>query len=104
MAKYIYMSYGVKYDPTSELLITVGASEGLDLAMRAILDPEDEVILTDPSYVAYPSVVLLTGATPVWVPTYQASNFEVSASDIESRITEKTKAILLDIPPTRLAQ
>ncbi|HUV76023.1 MAG TPA: aminotransferase class I/II-fold pyridoxal phosphate-dependent enzyme [Dehalococcoidales bacterium] len=98
LARYLEDSYGVKYDPNGELLITVGVSEGLDLVMRAILDPGDEVIMPDPCYVAYESCVLLTGGKPVKVPTNQENNFEVSAADIEAQITDRTKAILIGYP------
>ena len=76
----------------------MGVSEALDLAMRAILNPGDEVIMPDPHYVAYDACVILAGGEPVMVPTYQENNFEVDADDIEARITEKTKAILIGYP------
>ena len=98
LARYLEDSYGVKYDPNGELLITVGVSEGLDLVMRAILNPGDEVIMPDPCYVAYESCVLLAGGKPVKVPTNQENNFEVSAADIEAQITDRTKAILIGYP------
>ncbi len=98
LSRYLKGSYNLAYDPDSELLITVGVSEGLDLAMRAVLDPGDEVIMPDPCYVSYDSCVILAGGTPVMVPTYQESNFEISAADIEKRITSRTKAILIGYP------
>jgi len=91
-------TYNVGYDPAGELLITVGVSEALDLTMRAILNPGDEVIMPDPHYVAYDSCVILAGGEPVMIPTSQENNFEVSAADIEARITGKTKAILIGYP------
>ena len=97
-ARYLKEKYGIDYDPSGEILITVGVSEALDLAMRAILDPGDEVIMPDPHYVAYDSCVILAGGEPVMVPTRQESGFEVDAADIEARITAKTKAILLGYP------
>jgi len=98
LSRYLKDSYSLEYDPDSELLITVGVSEGLDLAMRAILDPGDEVIMPDPCYVSYNPCVILAGGTPIMVPTNQESNFEVSSADIEARITSQTKAILLGYP------
>jgi aminotransferase len=97
-SRHLKEKYGVEYDPDGELLITVGVSEALDLTMRAILNPGDEVIMTDPHYVAYDSCVIMAGGKPVMVPTNQESNFEVSAEDIESRITDRTKAILIGYP------
>jgi aminotransferase len=96
--KYLKEKYGIDYDPYGEILMTVGVSEALDLAMRAILNPGDEVIMTDPYYVAYDSCVILAEGKPVFVPTSQQNSFEVEAKDIEARITDKTKAILIGYP------
>jgi aminotransferase len=98
LARYLKSEYKVDYDPTDELLITVGVSEALDLTMRAILDPGDEVILPDPSFVAYSSCVILAGGKPVHIPTYESNNFEITAKDIEERLTGKTRAILIGYP------
>ncbi len=98
LARYLKNEYSVDYDPLSELLITVGVSEALDLTMRAILDPGDEVLLTDPSYVAYSSCVILAEGKPVHIPTYEANNFEITAKDIEKHITAKTRAIFIGYP------
>ena len=98
LSRYLKDNHNLLYDPNGELLITVGSSEALDLAMRAILDPGDEVIMTDPCYVAYSPCVILAGGTPVMVPTNQENNFELSAADIEARVTSKTRAILIGYP------
>jgi len=98
LSRYLKDNYNLAYDPDGELLITVGVSEGLDLIMRAILDPGDEVIMPDPCYVSYNACVTLAGGTPVMVPTNQKNDFEVSAADIEARVTGKTKAILIGYP------
>jgi aminotransferase len=97
-AKNLKEKYNIDYDPYGEILMTVGVSEALDLAMRAIINPGDEVIMTDPHYVAYNSCVILSEGKPVMVPTYQKNNFEVEAKDIEAKITKKTKAILIGFP------
>jgi aminotransferase len=97
-AGYLEDSYNVDYDPYGEILMTVGVSEALDLAMRALLDPGDEVIMPDPCYVAYDSCVILAGGEPVKVPTRQETGFEIDAGDIEARITPRTKAILIGYP------
>jgi aminotransferase len=98
LSRFLDKKYGLKYDPFSEMLITVGVSEALDLAMRAILNPGDEVIMADPHYVAYDASVMLAEGVPVLVPTYESNKFEITAADIESRITKRTKAILLGYP------
>lgn len=90
--------YGVAYDPASEVLVTVGVSEGLDLAMRAILDPGDEVIVPEPSYVSYVPCVVLAGGTPVPVATTEEDCFRLRAGDVEARTTAKTKAMVLSYP------
>ena len=97
-ARHLAERYGLDYEPMSEILITVGVSEALDLAMRAVLNPGDEVIMPDPHYVAYDSCVILAGGQPVMVPTDARNGFEVEAADIEARITDKTKAILIGYP------
>jgi aminotransferase len=98
LARYLKTEYKVEYDPETELLITVGVSEALDLTMRALLDSGDEVILPDPSFVAYSSCVILAGGKPVHIPTYEANNFEITAKNIEERLTKKTRAILIGYP------
>ncbi|GAI02600.1 unnamed protein product, partial [marine sediment metagenome] len=98
LSRYLKDNYNLAYDPDSELLITVGVSEALDLAMRAILNPGDEVIMPDPCYVSYSPCVVLAGGIPIMVPTNQENNFEISPADIEARVTSKTKAILIGYP------
>jgi len=98
LSRYLKDNNGLEYSPDVELLITVGVSEALDLAVRAILNPGDEVIMPNPCYVSYNSCVTLAGGTPIMVPTYEESNFEISADDIEARVTNKTKAILIGYP------
>ena len=98
LSQYLEDTYSPKYDPASELLVTVGVSEALDLTMRAILDVGDEVIMPDPHYVSYDACVILARGIPVMVPTSEENDFEVSAADIEARITNKTRAILLGYP------
>ena len=90
--------YGVSYDPRKQILVTVGVSEGLDLAMRATLDPGDEIIIPDPNYVSYHPCAILAGAVPVSVPTTPEKGFQITAADIEPYITPRTKAIMLGYP------
>jgi aminotransferase len=97
-SKNLEVAYGVKYAPVGEILISVGVSEALDLTMRAILNPGDEVIMPCPYFPAYPSCVILAGGEPVFVPTNEAGNFEVEPHDVEDRITSKTRAILIGYP------
>jgi len=98
LARHFEEQIGLKYDPVGEILITVGVSEGLDLTMRAILNPGDEVIIPEPCYVSYPACVTLAGGTPIMVCTYEENDFEVSARDIEALVTPRTRAILIGYP------
>ncbi len=98
LSRYLKYTYNLDYDPDGELLITVGVSEALDLAMRATLNPGDEVIMPDPCYVSYDPCVILAGGTPIMVPANQENGFEISAADIEERITPQTKSILIGYP------
>ena len=98
LSRHLKGNYDLEYDPNSELLITVGVSEALDLTIRAILNPGDEVIMPDPCYVSYNPCVVLAGGIPVMVPTNEENNFEIGTTDIETRITGKTRAILIGYP------
>lgn len=90
--------YGVAYDPDGEALVTVGVSEGMDLALRAIIGPGDEVLIPEPCYVSYLPCVMLTGGVPVAVPTDIGTNFRVTPSLLERYVTPRTKALLLSYP------
>jgi aminotransferase len=98
LSRHLSTNYNLEYNPQDELLITVGSSEALDLSMRAILNVDDEVIMPDPCYVAYESCVIMAGGIPIKIPTNEDNNFEINAADIEERITDKTKAILIGYP------
>ena len=90
--------YQIAYDPASELIVTVGVSEALYLAMTAILDPGDEVIIPTPCFVAYQAEVILAGGTPVELPTFAVDNFQVRPDALKAAITPRTKAVLLGYP------
>lgn len=90
--------YGVSYNPANQILVTVGVSEGLDTAFRALLNPGDEVLVPEPCYVSYMPCVRFAGGCPVAVPTRAGDGFRVRAEQIRERITPRTKAILLSYP------
>src|SRR3972149_3148470 len=98
LARYLELHYGVSYNPEHEFLVTTGSSEALDLALRAIINPGDEVIIPNPCYVAYPADIILAGGKPILIPTNEENSFAVRATDIEARITKQTKAILIGYP------
>ena len=89
---------GVRYDPAREILVTVGVSEAVDLALRATLNDGDEVVIADPSYVAYVPGIVLAGGVPVAVPTDEANGFRLLPDDVRKAITPRTRAILLGFP------
>lgn len=90
--------YGVDYNPANEILATVGVSEALQLAMLALLDPGDEILIPEPCFVSYGPTAIFAGGKVVYVPTSAENNFEVTAEDIERRITDKTKVLFLAYP------
>jgi aminotransferase len=98
LAAHLERLYGVSYDPKTELLITVGASEGVDLALRATCNPGDEVILHEPSYVAYVPAIVFAGGSVVHVPTRFEDDFALDPAALEAAITPRTKAIFLGYP------
>jgi aminotransferase len=98
IARHLKMLYQVSYEPESEILITVGVSEGLDLAMRTVLDPGDEVIVGEPCYVSYKPCIQLAGGVPVTVATLAENNFQLTLEQVKAAKTPKLKAILLGYP------
>src|SRR6187397_1208441 len=98
LAEHLERRYGVRYDPAAELLITVGASEALDLALRATCDPGDEIVLHEPSYVAYAPAVLFAGGVVRHVATRFEDDFALDPAAVEAAVTPRTKALFLGYP------
>jgi aminotransferase len=98
IAQHLKTKYKLDYDFEEEVLITVGVSEALDLAMRAILDPGDKVLIPEPYYVAYTAVVHLAGGVAVTIPTSPKNKFKITPQEIEKAYTKNVKAILLGYP------
>ncbi|MEE8392109.1 MAG: aminotransferase class I/II-fold pyridoxal phosphate-dependent enzyme, partial [Anaerolineae bacterium] len=98
LAEHLDHKYGQTYNPASEILVTVGVSEALYLALAATLDPGDEVIVPEPCFVSYAPEVIFAGGTPVIVPTTVENNFQVTAEDIAAAVTPRTKALLIGYP------
>lgn len=90
--------YNVNFDPATECLITVGGSEGIDLALRALVNPGDEVIIPEPSYVSYVPCASLTGAIPVTIDLKNENQFKLTKEELEAAISEKTKVLILSFP------
>lgn len=98
VSKYIKRKLGVSYDSEKEVIITVGGSEAIDLAIRAMIDPGDEVLIPQPSYVSYLPCVQLAYATPVIINLKEENNFSLTAKEVLDAITEKTKILILPFP------
>lgn len=98
IAKLFHERYGLDYDPKDEILVTVGASEGLTMALLALTEPGDEILIPDPAYVAYPAAVRAAGGVPVFVPTYAKDDFKVTVEALEKLVTPKTKAMVIGYP------
>ena len=95
IGKYLNRKIQVNYDPDHEILVTVGGSEGIDVALRAMLDPGDEVLIPQPSYVSYLPCTILADGVPVVIPLQQKNEFKLTAEELESYITPKTKILVL---------
>lgn len=98
IARLIQDRHGIAYNPREEVLVTVGVSEALDLAMRTLLAPGDEVLIPEPCYVSYKACVHLAGGTPVPVATTAAQQFKVRAADLEAHLTPRTKVLMMGFP------
>ena len=98
LSAYIERKYGVKYNPKDEILVTVGGSEAIDGAVRAITEPGDEIIIPQPSYVCYEPIVRLAGGVPVIVNTKAENDFKLTRSELRAAMSERTKAIILPYP------
>lgn len=98
LALWLNKKYDVTYDPVAEMLITVGASEAIDLALRALCNPGDEVIVLQPCYVSYAPSVELAGGVPILFPTWQADGFRANLEELQKVVTPRTKAIMLNFP------
>lgn len=90
--------FGLHYDKSDEILITMGASEGIDLALRTLVNPGDEVLVIEPAYVSYIPCVELCGGIPVSIPLKAENNFRLTPEELEEKITPKTKVLLISFP------
>ena len=96
--KYMQRTQGISYDPASEILVTVGGSEAIDIGLRAVINYGDEVIIPQPSYVSYEPCALLAGAKPVIINLKAENEFRLTAKELEEVITDKTKVLILPYP------
>lgn len=98
ICKYLERKIHVSYDSSSEVMVTVGGSEGIDMAMRAMLDPGDEVLIPQPSYVSYLPCAILADGVPVVIELQEKNEFKLTAEELEAAITPKTKILVLPFP------
>jgi aminotransferase len=98
ISKYLGRKYSLKYDPKEEIIVTVGGSEGIDIALRALVGPGDEVIVPEPSFVAYKGCAAFTGATVKELNLRAEDEFKLTAELLESAITDKTKVVIIPFP------
>ncbi len=98
ICKYLERKADVSYDYVHEVVVTVGGSEGIDIALRAMLDPGDEVLIPQPSYVSYLPCTVLAGGVPVVIPLQEKNQFRLTAEELEEAITDKTKVLVLPFP------
>jgi aminotransferase len=96
--RFLTRRYGVSYDPNKEIMVTVGGSEAIDIAMRAMLDPGDEVLIPQPSYVSYVPCAVLANGTPVIIELKEEDEFRLTPEELEAAITPKTKLLVLPFP------
>jgi aminotransferase len=98
IAQYMHDNFDVYYNPKDQILVTVGASEGIDVAMRALLNPGDEVLVAEPCFVSYKPCVIMAGGVPVVIETKAENDFRLTPEEVESHITPKTKVLLISYP------
>ena len=98
VSHYMNRKHGVNYDPIQEVLITVGGSEAIDIGMRAMLNPGEEVLIPQPSYVSYEPCTIMAGGTPVIIDLKAENEFRLTAEELEAAITDRTKLLILPFP------
>lgn len=98
ICRYLNRKYNVQYNFKDEVIVTVGGSEGIDIALRAMLDPGDEVLIPQPSYVSYLPCTILANGTPVTIPLQEKNEFKLTAEELEAAITPKTKILVMPFP------
>lgn len=98
ISKYFLRRFDVSYNPSDEILVTVGGSEAIDLCVRALVNPGDEVLIPQPSFVCYAPIAEMSGATPIIIDTKEENKFRLTKADLEKHITEKTKFLILPYP------
>ncbi|MFC6652386.1 aminotransferase class I/II-fold pyridoxal phosphate-dependent enzyme [Paenibacillus rhizoplanae] len=98
IAEYLETRFAVKYDPANQIIATVGGSEAIDLALRALIAPGDEILIPEPCYISYSPITAIGGGIPVGIETFGKNNFKLTAEDLEAKITPRSKILILCYP------
>jgi aminotransferase len=98
IAEYLYDQFHVAYEPKDEVLVTVGGSEAIDLALRALITPGDEILIPEPCYISYSPITTIGGGKPVGIETFAKHNFKLQAADLKAKITPPSKVLILCYP------
>ncbi|WP_042202033.1 aminotransferase class I/II-fold pyridoxal phosphate-dependent enzyme [Paenibacillus camerounensis] len=98
IANYLHSRFAVTYDPANQIIATVGGSEAIDLALRALISPGDEILIPEPCYISYSPITSIGGGIPVGIETFGENNFKLTAADLEAKITPRSKILILCYP------
>lgn len=98
IGQYLHDNFGLSYEPANEMLVTIGGSEGIDLALRALLEPGDEILIPEPSYISYSPIATLGGGVAVGIETFAKDEFKLTADNLRAAITPKSKVLVLCYP------
>jgi aminotransferase len=98
IAEYLYNSFGLRYEPKNQVLVTVGGSEAIDLALRVLISPGDEILVPEPCYISYSPITYISGGKPVGIETYASNNFKLTAESLRAKITPRSKVLILCYP------
>lgn len=98
IGEYLYDNFNLSYEPSNEMIVTVGGSEAIDLALRALIEPGDEILIPEPCYVSYNPITALGGGVPVGIETFAKDNFKLTAESLKAKITPRSKVLILCYP------
>lgn len=98
IGQYLYNQFQVKYEPSNEILVTVGGSEAIDLALRALIEPGDEILIPEPSYISYSPITSITGGKPVGIESFAKDQFKLTPQSLKNAITPRSKVLILCYP------
>lgn len=98
IAEYLYDRFDLQYEPSNQIIVTIGGSEGIDLALRALIEPGDEILIPEPSYISYAPIAAISGGKPIGIETFARDRFKLTAESLAAHITPRTKVLILSYP------